>query len=138
MSVIQSIHETHIRILTIDNPPVNALDQQTWASLSETVDDAMASDDIRVIVITGINKIVNDLDDALQRIHSIAAPMNARRHLKEHHQTELGELPCVRTGKCVDCNHDWRICRYTAVIEGCMIGQKNRINVVLVGEDLGF
>ena len=53
MSVHQSTQETHIRILTIDNPPVNPLDKETWAALSEAIDDAMASTDIRTIVITG-------------------------------------------------------------------------------------
>jgi len=92
----------------------------------------------KVVVVCGANKIVKDVDRALERIHSIAAPMNAMRHYTKHHQTEFGELPCVKIGKCVDCNHSWRICRYTVIIEGSMIGQKGRIQVVLVGEELGI
>ena len=53
MSVHQSTHQTHVRILTIDNPPVNPLDNETWISLSEAFDEAMNSPEIRVIVITG-------------------------------------------------------------------------------------
>jgi len=92
----------------------------------------------KVIVVVGVNKIVKDVNEALERIHEVAAPINAKRHYLKHHEEELGDLPCVRTGKCVDCNHDWRICRYTVIIEGSMIEDKGRINVVLVGEELGI
>ena len=92
----------------------------------------------KVIVVAGVNKIVKDVDEALERIHGVAAPINAKRHYLKHHRPEFGDLPCVRTGKCVDCNHDWRICRYTVIIEGTMPWDKGRINVVLVGEELGI
>jgi len=92
----------------------------------------------KVILVAGVNKIVNDVDEALRRIHEVAAPLNARRHYLKHHQPELGDLPCVRTGSCVDCSHGWRICRYTVIIEGTMAREKGRINVVLVGEELGL
>jgi len=92
----------------------------------------------KVIVVAGVNKIVKDVDEALQRIHEFAAPMNAKRHYLKHRHPELGDLPCVRTGSCVDCRHDWRICNYTVIIEGAMIEQEGRINVVLVGEELGI
>ena len=92
----------------------------------------------KVIVVAGINKIVRDVNEALERVREFAAPMNAKRHYLKHHMPEFGDLPCVRTGRCVDCNHDWRICRYTVIIEGTMIQEKGRINVVLVGEELGI
>ena len=92
----------------------------------------------KVIVVAGVNKIVKDVDEALERICNRAAPMNAKRHYLKHHRPEFGDLPCVRTGSCVDCNHGWRICNYTVIIEGAMIREKDRINVVLVGEDLGI
>ncbi len=92
----------------------------------------------KVIVVVGVNKIVKDVNEALERIHEVAAPINAKRHYLKHHEEELGDLPCVRTGRCVDCNHDWRICRYTVIIEGSMILDKGRINVVLIGEELGI
>lgn len=92
----------------------------------------------KVVIVAGVNKIVKDVDEALERIHNVAAPMNARRHYLKHHRQEFGDLPCVRTGSCVDCNHNWRICHYTVIIEGTTIREKDRINVVLVGEDLGI
>ena len=92
----------------------------------------------KVIIVAGVNKIVKDVNEALERIHNVAAPMNAKRHYVKHQWPELGDLPCVRTGSCVNCNHDWRICRYTVIIEGTMVREKGRINVVLVGEELGI
>jgi len=92
----------------------------------------------KVIVVAGVNKIVKDVDEALKRIHNVAAPMNAMRHYLKHEGTQFGDLPCARTGICVNCNHDWRICRYTVIIEGATPLQKGRINVVLVGEELGI
>ena len=93
----------------------------------------------KVILVTGANKIVKDLDEAFERIRQIAAPMNAMRSfLKSPERQEFGKLPCVITGKCVDCRHDWRGCNYTTIIEGALIEDKGRINVVLIGEELGI
>lgn len=92
----------------------------------------------KVIILAGVNKIVKDLDAALERIHQVCAPLNAKRHYLKHHRPEFGDLPCVRTGRCTDCNHDWRLCRYTVIIEGTVVREKGRINVVLVGEELGI
>ena len=92
----------------------------------------------KVIVVVGVNKIVKDVNEALERIHNFAAPMNAKRHYLKHHRDEFSDLPCVRTGRCVDCSHDSRICRYTVIIEGAMARDQGRINVMLVGEELGI
>ncbi len=92
----------------------------------------------KVIVVAGVNKIVKDVDEALERIHTVAAPMNARRHFLKHHIEAFGDLPCVRTGRCVDYNHDMKICNYVVIIQGAMLRQRGRINVVLVGEELGL
>jgi hypothetical protein len=92
----------------------------------------------KVIVVVGANKIVKDVDEAIERIHQVAAPMNAKRHYLKHHNEAFGNLPCAKTGFCVDCNHDSRICRFTVIIEGSMGARKERINVVLVGEELGL
>jgi len=92
----------------------------------------------KVIVVVGVNKIVKDVNEALERIHNFAAPMNAKRHYLKHHRDEFSDLPCVRAGRCVDCNHASRICRYTVIIEGAMAREQGRINVMLVGEELGI
>jgi hypothetical protein len=92
----------------------------------------------KVILVAGVNKIVRDVEAALARIHEYCAPMNSKRHLLKHHSPGLADLPCVKTGSCADCRADWRICNYTVIIEGAMIFHKGRINVVLVGEELGL
>ena len=92
----------------------------------------------KVIVIAGTNKIVKNTSEAIERIHQVAAPINAKRHAIKHNMEAFGNLPCAKTGFCTDCNSDSRICRYTVIIEGSLGRQKDRINVVLVGEELGI
>ncbi|MFC1964397.1 lactate utilization protein [Chloroflexota bacterium] len=92
----------------------------------------------KVIIVAGVNKIVRDVDEALARIREFAAPVNAKRHILKHNMPGYADAPCVRTGKCVDCKSDYRSCNYTVVIEGAMLTAKGRINVVLVGEELGI
>jgi hypothetical protein len=92
----------------------------------------------KVVLVIGANKIVSDLESALKRIREIAAPINAKRQALKHNRADFAQLPCVITGFCADCNHEWRICRYTTIIEGSMLSEKDRINVVLVGEALGI
>jgi hypothetical protein len=99
---------------------------------------AMIFGPAKVILVVGINKIVKDVEEGLERIHQYAAPVNAKRHALKHRSANLGELPCVKTGGCVECRHDWKICNYTVVIDGAMPMHHGRINVVLVGEELGI
>jgi hypothetical protein len=117
--------------ITLDGKIVN---MDAWG----TRVSAMIFGPEKVIIAAGVNKIVQDLDAALDRIHQIAAPMNAKRHYLKHHREEFATLPCVLTGKCMDCNHEWRLCHHTVIIDGTMIREKGRINVVLVGEQLGI
>ncbi len=99
---------------------------------------AMICGPSKVILIAGANKIVKDVEEGLNRIHQYAAPINAQRHCLKHHRTGYGDLPCAKTGICVDCRSDMRVCNYTVIIDGAMRGEKGRINVVLVGEELGI
>lgn len=81
-----------------------------------------------VIVVAGTNKIVKDRDAAIERVKSIAAPANAERL--------SCKTPCAITGECMNCKGDARIC-----CSYVFLGQqrvKNRIKVILVGEDLGY
>lgn len=82
----------------------------------------------KVILVIGKNKIVKDLDAAVKRLENIAAPLDAK-HLNK-------KTPCVNTGKCMDCRSPDRICCYTHIIEYQI--NKDRINVIIVGEDFGF
>ena len=86
-----------------------------------------------VIVVTGINKIVSDVDEALTRIKKVAAPMNMRRHYLKHGMTN--PPPCALTGVCNDCQHPSRACCFTVVVDYQI---RRRIEVVLIGEKLGL
>lgn len=92
----------------------------------------------KVIIVVGANKIVKDVDEALARIHNVATPINAIRHSLKHNMPEGQDLPCVKAGYCIDCNHPAKPCQYTVIIEGSGIMDKGRLNVVLVGEELGI
>jgi len=92
----------------------------------------------KVIIVVGANKIVKDVEDAIRRVREICAPQNAIRHATKHHRTEYLDLPCAQTGVCSDCNHPWRLCRYTTIIEGVAERKRGHLNVVVVGERLGI
>ncbi len=81
-----------------------------------------------VIVVAGYNKIVSDLDAAAKRVREIAAPANAMRLDRK--------VPCKIIGFCQQCRSDERICADYLVISQQKI--KNRIKVILVGEELGY
>ncbi len=82
----------------------------------------------RVIVVMGANKIVKDLDEALERIERVAAPINNKR---------LGTPnPCTQTGLCMNCQGPTRICNITTVL--WKRPKATNFHVILVGDDLGF
>ena len=90
----------------------------------------------KVIMIVGTNKIVSDLDEAVKRVKTIAAPKNCKR---------LGcETYCFYEGYCADseggmgkgCESPARICRHYLV--SAKQAQKDRINVIFVNEELGY
>lgn len=81
-----------------------------------------------VVVIAGINKIVRDIEDARDRIRTIAAPVNAQRFPLN--------TPCKLTGKCAECLSDDCICAHWVQTRICK--PVGRIKVIIVGEDLGF
>ncbi len=91
-----------------------------------------------VIIVAGVNKIVKDLDEAVVRVKTIAAPLNCKR---------LNcNTPCSKTGKCISleqggnmpkgCNSDGRICVNFTVM--ARQRKKDRVKVILVDEALGY
>ena len=88
-----------------------------------------------VIVVVGINKVVRDLDEAMERIRHQAAPLNVARH------TEFDPMPpCGITGACSDCSSPWRICNKTVIIERQYANDRYDpvLSVIIVGEELGL
>ncbi len=94
----------------------------------------------RVIMMVGINKIVKDIDEGFLRVKQIAAPKNAKRLKKKTPCVELGK--CVALCKCSNpdlmagCDCEDRICRNYVVSGKQAI--KDRINVLIINEELGY
>jgi len=86
----------------------------------------------KIIIICGTNKIVNSVQEGLDRIKKIAAPMNAKRLMRINKTT-----PCVVTaGHCVDCFVDDCICSATAVVRRAHF--KNRVCVLFIEGGWGY
>lgn len=82
----------------------------------------------KVLVVTGMNKVCDTLEGAVQRARTVAAPMNMQRFMKD--------TPCAVTGVCGDCKSETCICNQILVTRNCR--PANRICFLVVGEDLGF
>ncbi len=81
-----------------------------------------------VIVLAGMNKVVDDVDSGIARVGTCAAPPNAAR---------LGtRTPCAALGHCGDCHSEDCMCCQIVVTRHSR--HKGRIKVILIGEELGF
>ena len=89
---------------------------------------ALAYGPKQVIILAGYNKIVPDLKAAVTRVEKIAAPANTT-------QLHSG-TPCIVTGECEHCTAPLRAC-CNFMVTGFQ-RQKNRVKVILIGEELGF
>ena len=81
-----------------------------------------------VIVIAGMNKVMDTLDAAVVRARTIAAPMNKQRF--------ASQTPCEVTGTCGDCKSEGCICNQILITRNSK--PAGRIKMILVGEDLGL
>lgn len=92
-----------------------------------------------VIVIAGYNKIVSDLNAAIHRVKTLAAPANCLRLNKDTYCSKCGHCVAIdmgKTGMTDGCDSPDRICRHFVVTgKQPKIG---RIKVILVGERLGY
>ncbi len=82
----------------------------------------------KTIIVSGVNKIVKDLDAAEKRLKEWVAPQNAKR-LKR-------KTPCVETGVCADCDSPDRICNIYVTL--AKRPSRTDIVIILVGERLGI
>ena len=82
----------------------------------------------KVILIVGVNKIVKDVNEAINRNKSVCAPANTKR---------LNcKTPCVYTGVCMDCSSPERICcEYTLIKKQRTPG---RMHVIFINENFGY
>jgi hypothetical protein len=82
----------------------------------------------KTIIVSGVNKIVKDIDAAEKRVTEWVAPQNAKR-LKR-------KTPCVETGLCADCSSPDRICNIYVTL--AKRPSRMEVIVILVGEKLGI
>ena len=81
-----------------------------------------------VIILVGRNKIVPDIEEAVDRVKNYAAPVNVMRLDKK--------TPCLKTSRCEECKSPDRICNHWVITEKSF--PKGRIKVVLINENLGL
>lgn len=81
-----------------------------------------------VLVVAGMNKVMDTLDEAIRRARTVAAPANQQRFQRNN--------PCTVTGTCGDCRSDDCICNQIVITRNCR--PAGRIKFILVGEDLGL
>lgn len=82
----------------------------------------------QVIVVVGVNKLVDTVEEAVYRARQIAAPLDAKRLNKN--------TPCVKLGRCIDCKHEQRICNDFVLISRQFL--KDRIKVIFINENYGY
>lgn len=80
-----------------------------------------------VVVIAGMNKVMDTLEAAVVRARTVAAPMNKQRFPLK--------TPCEVTGVCGNCKAEG-ICNQILITRNCK--PAGRIKVILVGEELGL
>ncbi len=81
-----------------------------------------------IIMIVGMNKFCANIPEAINRVRNMASPANAKR-LKR-------QTPCNSTGHCGDCLSPDCMCNHIVVTRRS--GQKGRIKVFFVAENLGY
>lgn len=81
-----------------------------------------------VIIVAGINKLVENFDQAIDRIRNYTAPLNAIRLNRN--------TPCKTTGKCNYCNSPDCMCNNTLIMHHPSTGKM--VYVILVNEQLGY
>lgn len=82
----------------------------------------------KVIIIIGVNKIVDTIEEGMKRCTQIGI-MNAKR---------IGHpVPCNKDGVCHDCIEQQRVCNVTSIVHNCFKFPK-RISVIVVPEILGY
>ncbi len=80
------------------------------------------------IIVAGINKITQNLQTAIERAKNKASILNNIRFNTNN--------PCIKAGKCCNCDREERLCSITTIISKCQ--PAGSIIIFLVKEDLGF
>ena len=82
----------------------------------------------KTIIVSGVNKIVKNVEAAEKRVREWTAPQNAKRLNRR--------TPCAETGVCADCSSPDRICNIYVTLS--KRPTRTEVVVILVGEKLGI
>lgn len=89
-----------------------------------------------VIMVVGYNKIVKDIDEAVRRVKTFAAPANCIRLSSDTYCLQKGECMGIEGDIADGCGCEDRICCNYVISARQRI--KGRIKVIIVGEPLGY
>ncbi|MCR5653728.1 MAG: lactate utilization protein [Ruminococcus sp.] len=92
-----------------------------------------------VVLVCGYNKIVKDIDEAVKRVKTLAAPPNTVRLGCETYCAEKGSCMSLNQENpemCDGCHSKGRICCNFVV--SAQQRHVDRIKVIIVGEELGY
>lgn len=81
-----------------------------------------------VLLLIGMNKVVDSVESGISRVRNMAAPPNAARLNKS--------TPCGITGHCGNCNSPDCMCCEIVITRHSR--HNGRIKVILIGEELGY
>lgn len=82
----------------------------------------------KVIIVAGINKVVNNEKAAFRRLEQVAGPMNMKRLDRE--------TPCTHDAICHDCSSENRGCRAYTILR--KRPAYTPMDVLIVGENMGM
>lgn len=151
IGLVQALHEGNYNVIDRDQLPpeqrVEAANRSLFADVFLTSANGLSLDGEMVnidgngnrvaaiiygpksvLVIAGMNKVCDTLEDAVTRARTVAAPMNQQRFSSPN--------PCGVTGTCADCKSETCICNHIVITRHCR--PVGRIKFILVGDDLGF
>ncbi len=83
----------------------------------------------KVIVVAGLNKLVDDVQSGIHRVKNKVAP--------ELYARKKAPAPCAAAGYCVNCRPPAKQCRALVIIEA-RPRMNADFNILLVGEELGI
>lgn len=94
-----------------------------------------------VFFVCGVNKVMPDLHQAIDRAQNIAAPRNAMRLFghadSDSKNTSIPACTAAGGDKCYHCKTPNSICRAIVIHQGPMRSH-DRCELILIGEELGF
>ncbi|MGI6728412.1 MAG: lactate utilization protein [Anaerovoracaceae bacterium] len=82
----------------------------------------------KIFIVTGVNKITRNYEEAILRIKNVSCPANTKRLRRN--------TPCAKLGKCMNCDSPDRICKATLIIDRQPSGVP--ISIFLINEELGY